>query len=400
MKIIYMPVPENYEIKYDHIIFRYNDILCLKASELNDISGPYRLIFYDINKRIYFDYCDIKKVTDRYEFEDWDYVEESHMFYILAIEEQTRQSTVIEINMKDGSCIEKAIDISSSDIIDGYYYLVYNGEEMYICNYNLQTETYSFYNYNNNTNRLNIRDISITGDIRGFCNICKYENRIVIKLEGENIKIFDENMCYISFEKRLALFLDICIDEKSIDIINDKELNKDIYFEDRVLNGGKLIFSENPYKEENVSGLERYYCYDIKNKRLEELNIRNKYMACFYENHDKDLYLATPGDDSEILRLSDMKIISKKEILNSIRELDEEILKHMGPPLDGEKWFDDNPATWWYHTCFVELGGYDYQKLLIEVDTMKAYFLLYGLNELIGIIDDTIYTFETSSEED
>mgnify|MGYP003310884696 CR=1 FL=1 len=68
---------------------------------------------------------------------------------------------------------------------------------------------------------------------------------------------------------------------------NDKELNKDIYFEDRVLNGGKLIFSENPYKEENVSGLERYYCYDIKNKRLEELNIGNKYMACFYENHEK-----------------------------------------------------------------------------------------------------------------
>ena len=397
MKIIYMPVPENYEIKYDYIIFRYNDILCLKASELNDISGPYRLIFYDINKRIYFDYCDIKKVTDRYEFEDWDYVEESHMFYILAIEEQTRQSTVIEINMEDGSCIEKAIDISSSDIIDGYYYLVYNGEEMYICNYNLQTETYSFYNYNNNTNRLNIRDISITGDIRGFCNICKYENRIVIKLEGENIKIFDENMCYISFEKRLALFLDICIDEKTIDIINDKELNKDIYFEDRVLNGGKLIFSENPYKEENVSGLERYYCYDIKNKRLEELNIGNKYMACFYENHDKDLYLATPGDDSEMLRLSDMKIISKKEILNSIRELDEEILKHMCPPSDDEKWFNDNATSWWYHTCFVELEGGDCQTLLIEVDTMKACIIWDGL---IGIIDDTIYAFETPSEED
>jgi len=101
-----------------------------------------------------------------------------------------------------------------------------------------------------------------------------------------------------------------------------------------------------------------------------------------------------------MLRLSDMKIIYKKDILNSIRELDEEILKHMGSSSNGEKWFDDHPGTWWYHTCFVELEGYDYQNLLIEVDTMKAYFLLYGLNELIGIIDDTIYTFETSSEED
>jgi len=400
MKIIYMPVPENYEIKYDHIIFRYNDILCLKASELNDISGPYRLIFYDINKRIYFDYCDIKKVTDRYEFEDWDYVEESHMFYILAIEEQTRQSTVIEINMETGSCIEKVIDIPSDDIINGYYYIMYNGEEILVYNYDIKTETYTYYNYNNNTYGLNIRDILVTGDIRRFCYICSYENRIIIILEGENIKIFDEKTCYISFEKRLALFLDICIDEKSIDIINDKELNKDIYIEDWNLKENKLLFSENPYKEEDISGLERYYCYDIKNKRLEELNVGNKYMARLYENHDKDLYLASPDDDSEMLRLSDMKIIYKKDILNSIRELDEEILKHMGSSSNGEKWFDDHPGTWWYHTCFVELEGYDYQNLLIEVDTMKAYFLLYGLNELIGIIDDTIYTFETSSEED
>jgi len=398
MEIIRMPVLkecERYAIDYNCIIFRYNNVLCLKAVDYNISYSTYKLIFYDINKRIYFDYCNIKKITDRYELEYWCYFEECHMFYILAIEEQTKQSTVIEINVENGSCVEKAIDIPSDDIINGYYYLMYNGEEMFVYNYDINTETYTYYNYTNNTYGLNIRDIQITGDIQCFSYVCKYENRIILNLMGKDIKIFDENACYVSFEKYLDIFLDICIDEKSIYIINDKELNKDVYIEEWVLNGKQLIFSENPDEEENCSGLERYYSYDLQKKKLKELDVGDKRMICCHENHDNDLYVCALGDDNEILRLSDMKMIYKKDVFNAIKELDEEILKHITSTPDYDDWeewsFNDDLRNWWHHTCFFEAEGNHGQMLLIEIDTMKAYI---SWEKIIGIIEDTIYIME------
>ena len=170
--------------------------------------------------------------------------------------------------------------------------------------YDIKTETYTYYNYNNNTYGLNIRDILVTGDIRGFCYICSYENRIVVKLEGENIKIFDENICYFSCEERFDLFLDVCIDTKSINILNDYRISKNKYIEHMVFKENTLIFSENPYEKEMCSGLEKYYSYNLDNKQLNENSIviahsiGNAYFIrfCKENNYNPKAYVAVaPG---------------------------------------------------------------------------------------------------------
>lgn len=386
-----MPFSEKYEIKYGCIIFHYKNILCLNESNINCIEREYNFIFYDTEQDVYFDYGGLKKMLDKYRIEDWIYFEDDNMLYILAIRRDTKQTTVIEIDVDNCLYTEKEINISIEDVEDRDYFIIYNGEEACLMIKDKKDKSLGFYNYNRCTYGLNIRDISITGVIRNFYCIYNYENRIVILLEGKNIKIFDQYTSYLSHEKRLSVFLDICFDKKSINIINDKGINKDTYIEDWNFKDNKLFFSENPYKGGNCSGLERYYFYDIENKQLKELNVGNKCIPCFgYEG----LYISELQDDREILRLSDMKTIYREDVFNTIKKINQEISDMISWYNAEEelKWVLKHKMTeWWYYDYFIEVEGLSGQKILIEIDTMKYYVIWEHIVEIIG---DTVYVLE------